>query len=501
VKTFFKLGLGVLLFITIKSSAQGILIDHHCTDVNQIPLTVIADIKQNIKFQWAHTSHGEQLFCGLELLETQFPELNVAIGTGAGSYGFGGYLPQEPGAMCVFDGVVGWDLPGECCTYITHEGFWMENGPSWVASTFSYNPTLNVTGWIWCDQLDTCSAAFVQEYLSQMEAFELLYPNVTFIYTTGNAQAGWEEGYNRHLRCNEIRNYCAANSKILFDFEDMDCWYNGQMNYYIYNNDTVPVQHSAYNGDDCGHVNNISTLQKGKAVWWMMARIRGWQQDSPGLNLRVFMEGAFNGSAMQANLNGLADFPLVQPYSVSPWNYNGTESVTAIPFGVVDWVLLEYRDAPTASAATSSTTIRKQAAFLRNDGNIVGLDGASGLPFNESIINQLFIVVRHRNHLGIMSANPAGFDGSQYSYDFTNSPGKAFGSNSQKDLGGGYYGMFMGDMDANGTIEQNDLIRWKLESGNHGYYSSDLNLSKQVNNLDKNEYWKANSGKSSQVPQ
>ncbi|MEZ5198088.1 MAG: hypothetical protein R2764_17370 [Bacteroidales bacterium] len=49
-------------------------------------------------------------------------------------------------------------------------------------------------------------------------------------------------------------------------------------------------------------------------------------------------------------LNAKNYIPLAQPYNTYPWNYNGDEAVTEIPTeSVVDWVLVELRDAPNAN--------------------------------------------------------------------------------------------------------------------------------------------------------
>ncbi len=158
------------------------------------------------------------------------------------------------------------------------------------------------------------------------------------------------------------------------------------------------------------------------------------------LDLTVFLEGPYNGTDMNIDLNP-GEIPLAQPYNVSPWNYTGTESVTAIPANTVDWVLVELRDTTDASLATGETMIARQAAFLLNDGKIVGLDGSSNLQFDKSLNHSLFTVIHHRNHLAVMSANPVTKNGNVYTYDFTISADQAYGTNAQKDLGSGVYGM------------------------------------------------------------
>ena len=61
---------------------------------------------------------------------------------------------------------------------------------------------------------------------------------------------------------------------------------------------------------------------------------------------------------------------------------------------IVDWILIDLRDTTSADMATSSTSIGMHAAFLRNDGRVVDLDGNPVLSFaNTMVKNDLFVVV------------------------------------------------------------------------------------------------------------
>lgn len=233
---------------------------------------------------------------------------------------------------------------------------------------------------------------------------------------------------------------------------------------------------------------------------------QGFQQ--PDITLRIFvdltafLEGSFNGSNMNTDLNSLSDFPLSQPYNQPPWDYLGTESVGSIPNAeVVDWLLVELRDAIDAPSATPATWIAKKAAFVLSDGSVVGMDGSSELEFNKSITNQLFVVLWHRNHLGMMSAFPLTEVGDVYTYNFTTAMGMAH-LNGQKSLNGSVYGMYAGDADADGEIGPNDLDSyWAIQAGKKGYNSGDFNMNTQVSNQDKNDYWHPNKTTLSQVPE
>ncbi|MBC8485601.1 MAG: hypothetical protein H8D45_06130 [Bacteroidetes bacterium] len=217
------------------------------------------------------------------------------------------------------------------------------------------------------------------------------------------------------------------------------------------------------------------------------------------LDIKVYLEGAYNGTNMDAALNGI--LPLSQPYNCSPWNYSGTESVASIPnTNIVDWVLVELRDTTDASLATGETMIAQQAAFLLNDGSVVGLDGSDMPRHVVTITHNLFVVIWHRNHLGIMSANPATESGGVYTYDYTTPAGQAYGTNAQKDLGSSIYGMISADANADGDINADDKTIWTSQAGTKGYKSGDFTMDGQVNNTDKNDMWLPNVGEGSQVP-
>ena len=227
-------------------------------------------------------------------------------------------------------------------------------------------------------------------------------------------------------------------------------------------------------------------------------------QSGSGINLRAFLEGPFNGAAMNTTLNTGGYIPLAQPYNQPPWNYMGTEAVASIPnINVTDWILIELRDAPDAASANSATMISQQAAFLLNDGSVVNTDGSSILQFsNVTIQHSLFAVLWHRNHIGIMSAVPLTEAGGIYSYDFTTDAGQVHGSSlAHKQIATGIWGMAAGDGNADGQInngDKNDV--WAVQAGASGYMAGDFNMDSQVNNGDKNDLWVPNTGMGGQVP-
>ncbi|MEZ5148461.1 MAG: lamin tail domain-containing protein [Bacteroidales bacterium] len=237
---------------------------------------------------------------------------------------------------------------------------------------------------------------------------------------------------------------------------------------------------------------------------------------SISVDLTVLLEGPYAGSGnMSTGLNTNGYIPLAQPFAPAlpyydmtladdiVWYYSGSESVASIPTGVVDWVYVQLRDADAPVNATSATIIGEQAAFLLDDGTVVGLDGSSMLDFAVTVSQNLYAVVFHRNHLGIMSANAlTDGGGGVYSYDFTSGETQVYGgSNGHKQLESGIWGMIAADGNGNGLIQNSDETAvWKVDLGASGYRGGDFEMTGLTQNTDETNYWKPNLGGGGQTP-
>jgi hypothetical protein len=263
----------------------------------------------------------------------------------------------------------------------------------------------------------------------------------------------------------------------------------------------------SFGSGEVAFLGNVTFIDPTDDIISLVSRILNYGQYTEptnfSLSLKVFLEGTYNGNDMNTVLNP-THLPLIQPYNSVPWNYSGTESVVAIPNSdVVDWVMVEIREATTAGLATNSTRQAQQAAFILKNGSIVGLDGLSNLSFTTINTNNLYVIVWHRNHLGIISSVPLMLNGGLSSYDFTTGSDKVFGGiNGLKELTLGKWGMYSGNGDANRIINMTDKTGiWSPNAGKTGYLNADFNLDGQVDNRDKNEFWLPNLNKSSQVPE
>ncbi len=299
----------MLLFNSMAGFSQ--VFDHRHAYIGDIPIEIIDSIKQNKRFQWCGQSHSHQIPSGMKLLEQDYPYLDVTIGDGTSGYSTGGFLPEPNGTFCMMDGIQLYfsGICGKCCLHIVPHAYW-DGQDAWqsVYKTFvTCFPEINISGFAWCGELSDYPAEYFQSYFDTLATYEEIYPNIQFIYTTGHSQYSGENGYNRHQRNEQIRQYCIDNNKLLFDFGDLDCWSNGEFSYYLFDGDTIPVQHSDYDGDTYHHTNALSCKNKAKAMWYMMAVLEGWNPN--GFNYELWKQEVGN------------------PIENSPPDYNGDGQV------------------------------------------------------------------------------------------------------------------------------------------------------------------------------
>jgi len=120
-----------------------------------------------------------------------------------------------------------------------------------------------------------------QEYINYCQTNNIA---TKVFFTTGpvdRADIGTSvEGmYNAYLKYEHIRNYVKANqSRILFDYADI-LSYNasGVRSTLTWNGHTFPTIHpDNIGGTATGHIGSVGALRLAKAMWWMLARIAGW---------------------------------------------------------------------------------------------------------------------------------------------------------------------------------------------------------------------------------
>ncbi len=196
----------------------------------------------------------------------------------------------------------------------------------------------------------------------------------------------------------------------------------------------------------------------------------------------------------------LTNFPSNQPYNGTPWNYTGTENITGpLPANVVDWVLVELRHAGSAASATSSTVFAQRAGFLLKDGSIVDLDGVSPLKFyHASFTQNLYPVIRHRNHMAIMATTGVMKDGTgTYAYDYSSGSGQVWGGIAgvkQIDTAPVRWGMIAADANADNHIWANDYNDYYVPTffQSNQYLPADFDMDRNVWANDYNDFYVPN---------
>lgn len=250
----------------LPGDTSAIIADHSSTNLSSIPDEWIEKVKEIINVHYCHTSHGSQIMTGLERLMNGSFSANSVKSQKYNYYPDNCTMPDTTDYLSLMDGQSTGDY---CETYVSPDLYWESSHGLDLTRSMLKNNKVNVSIFAWCSQMDYYSSSQVENYLKKISGLEDEFPDVIFVYMTGNAQS---ENRNRFDRNEQIRKYCRDNKKVLFDFADLDSWYNGAQ----HKADGIPMEHPEYHGDQAGHTTYKSCENKGKAFWWLMARLSGW---------------------------------------------------------------------------------------------------------------------------------------------------------------------------------------------------------------------------------
>ena len=212
------------------------------------------------------------------------------------------------------------------------------------------------------------------------------------------------------------------------------------------------------------------------------------------LNLKVFLSGAYSSGtdtmicklkrnsflSQIPNLN-YSNKGIKFQYTLKPTD-TVTQSFWNQNMKIVDWLAIEI------VSTTSFHAVDTELALLRNDGRILNLNGDTLIKLNTSVpVGNYYVIIRHRNHIAIMSSTPISVTNNTPLYDFTTGLNQYYG-NDAKLLKPGLYGMYCGDANYDGIVNNSDFTIYDTDSQNaaNGYIVSDFNLDGYVTGGDFN---------------
>ena len=212
--------------------------------------------------------------------------------------------------------------------------------------------------------------------------------------------------------------------------------------------------------------------------------------------LKVFLQGPYvTGGSMTHVLSDDGYLPLTSPYDA---NLTLTAFPDVSPRYIVDWIYIQLR------ATSTGPSEQPQSCFLLDDGTVVDVNGNPALAFFLTGGIQYYVVVQHRNHLEIMSAQPVVFstDPQTATVGDLTVQDSVYGGNvyGVKEVESGVLALYAGDADMDGMVAPADLMSWRVQTGLMGYKSADFDLDGFVLPVDMAKYWRLNTGRVTQIP-
>ena len=285
----------------------------------------------------------------------------------------------------------------------SYESTWNNPPGGGVDPVYNIHWAGDVGGLRWgldaADQSLTGNPVCMDTYISAINTYNAYFSNhgmvTRAIFSTGvvDENAGTENGFQRELKNKHIRDYVNAHSgTILFDYADILVYSNNGERYQAawndngslrYHDQIHPENKLDYNASwaivdendaDGDHIGEVGALRLAKALWWMLARIAGWDGGEGSVPVTgITVTGAGGASTITQNKGTLALTATVTPANATnktvTWSIiNGTGQATINSSGVV-------------TAVSNGSVVARATA---NDGS--GIFGEITITINNQVI-------------------------------------------------------------------------------------------------------------------
>jgi len=244
------------------------------------------------------------------------------------------------------------------------------------------------------DEVLTSNAVCMDTYIAAINEYNSYFiantvPTIA-IFSTGpvDENGGTENGFQRELKHDHIRNYVRGdNSRILFDYADILVHNNSGERYRVYWNDGGTLRpHDQIHPDntldydaswnivdgndaDGDHIGEVGALRLAKALWWLLARVAGWNDSVEASVTGTLSEASSDMVLGQANGESVVSGALEAVGQLSGSLSGVTTIITAISgLGALSSV---------SSGVTSVMGTFGASAFLYGQSN--GISGPLGI--------------------------------------------------------------------------------------------------------------------------
>ncbi|NQV17418.1 MAG: T9SS type A sorting domain-containing protein [Armatimonadetes bacterium] len=206
-------------------------------------------------------------------------------------------------------------------------------------------------------------------------------------------------------------------------------------------------------------------------------------------DIKIYLEGPYDTDNMMTASHVL---PLISPYSGE-----GIDVLPDIPGRqLIDWVELQLRTTETGE------TEQQADAFLLDDGSIVNTIGYKNFPFAFTTSNEYFLVIHHRNHLDVMTANTYLLgDSEEATTEIDLSHYQSVFGHDLKQVDDEVYALYSGDANDDGIVDLEDINELNIKTeDDFGYLAFDFDMNGYLSNEDLDNYFWPNLNVMSHVP-